>query len=178
MIWIMLLCFGPGTRSYYSTDEALATVFPEATQHQEICSSWEQVPLEVRQGLLAQTHLKDARTEGELRVFAVAGPQGPLGWAVLTEEFGKHQPMTIMVGVQPDGVVKAALLVTFRENRGSGIKHPKFQRQFNGKTREDATEVGIDIVHVSGSTISSRAMALGVRKSLFLVQGLSRVNQP
>lgn len=168
-----------GTRTYYSPEEALRAIFPDHKQHRVLWQSWEEVPTKLRQSLIQSHELQDARVEGELVVYEVLDDAGRVeGWAIMTEEMGKHQPITMMVGILPGGEVKGALLMRFRENRGYGIKHPKFQSQFAGKTQSDPIEVGIDIVHVSGSTISSRSMARAVRKALWLVDARAHAGQP
>ncbi len=178
MLFFLILFVAPGTRSYFTAEEALHKIFPEATANRVIWSQWQQVPEPLIKVLSDDPNLRDARLQGELIVYEVSGQAGIIGWAVMTEELGKHQPMTMMVGIAPDLSVQSALLMTFRENRGSGVKHPKFQQQFDGKKTSDAVEVGIDIVHVSGSTISSRSMALAVRKSLRLITQLKNVAHP
>ena len=175
LFWLLML---NGNRDFHSHDEAMLNLFPQHTQKTLVWGHWDQVPVTLKRQLEADPELRDARLEGEFEVYAVSKEHQFLGWTVLTEEFGKHQPMTIMVAIRPDYSVSGALLVTFRENRGYGIKHPKFQKQFNDKTTNDPIEVGIDIVHVSGSTISSRAMALGVRKALRVVAELNHAGYP
>jgi Na+-translocating ferredoxin:NAD+ oxidoreductase RnfG subunit len=65
-------------------------------------------------------------------------------------------------------------IVIYREARGDEVRDEHFRRQFVGKSARDACEVEQDIVAVSGATISSRAMAVGVKRALVLFDELVR----
>ena len=171
--WVWL-----GTHTFYTQAEAVQLLFPSHDRVQPIWQSWDEVPATVRQHIRDEPAIKDARLVGEFQCLQVFRGTESLGWAILTEEWGKHEAMTLMVSITPNLQVQGTLLMVFRENRGNGVKHPKFLKQFEGKTSADPIEVDIDLVHVSGSTISSRAMALGVRKSLFLIHYLTHVDAP
>ena len=62
--------------------------------------------------------------------------------------------------------------MVYRERRGDGVKRQRFLQQFNGKSSKDPIEVNSDIVHITGSTISSWSMAAGVRKAVVLLEEL------
>jgi hypothetical protein len=52
------------------------------------------------------------------------------------------------------------------------VRDPRFREQFVGKTAADPLRPGEEVVAVSGATISSRAMAVGVRRCLVLLDEL------
>jgi hypothetical protein len=52
------------------------------------------------------------------------------------------------------------------------VRDPRFRQQFVGKSAADPLRPGEEIVAVSGATISSRAMAVGVRRALILLDEL------
>lgn len=94
------------------------------------------------------------------------------GYAIFDEEPGQHLPISFAVKVSPDGVVERQEIVAYREARGDEVRDERFKRQFIGKTSHDALRAGDDIAAVSGATVSSRAMAIGVKRALVLVEEL------
>jgi electron transport complex protein RnfG len=94
------------------------------------------------------------------------------GYAVIDDENGQHLPITFAVKVSPAGVVERQEIVAYREARGDEVRDERFRKQFVGKRAEDAVRAGQDIAIVSGATISSRAMAVGVKRALVLVEEL------
>ena len=94
------------------------------------------------------------------------------GYAVFDEEQGQHLPISFAVKISPSGAVIRQEIVAYREPRGDEIRDERFRRQFAGKTSRDTLRAGEDIAIVSGATISSRAMAQGVKRALVLVEEL------
>jgi H+/Na+-translocating ferredoxin:NAD+ oxidoreductase subunit G len=97
------------------------------------------------------------------------------GYALIDEEKGEHLPITFAVKLSPDGHVVRQEVVVYREARGDEVRDDRFRRQFVGKSARDALQVDQDIVAVSGATISSRAMAVGVKRAVVLFDELLRV---
>jgi hypothetical protein len=56
----------------------------------------------------------------------------------------------------------------YRESRGGEVREQRFLRQFRGKRERDAIQVNNDIVNYTGATLSSQAIARGVKKALAL----------
>jgi electron transport complex protein RnfG len=96
------------------------------------------------------------------------------GYAIIDEEKGEHLPITFAVKLSPDGHVQRQEIVVYREARGDEVRDERFRRQFVGKSAHDACAVEQDIAAVSGATISSRAMAVGVKRALVLFDELVR----
>lgn len=94
------------------------------------------------------------------------------GYALFDDEPGQHLPITFAVKISPGGVVERQEIVAYREPRGDEVRDERFKRQFVGKTAADALCAGDDVQVVSGATISSRAMAVGVKRALVLVEEL------
>src|SRR2546430_2350451 len=80
------------------------------------------------------------------------------GYALIDDEKGEHLPITFAVKLSPDGVVERQEIVAYREPRGDEVRDDRFRKQFVGKSARDPIAAGLDIVAVSGATISSRAM--------------------
>lgn len=93
-----------------------------------------------------------------------------LGWAVVVDEIGLHEPITHLVKLDADLEVEEVRVLIFRETRGDAIKRPRFLKQFRGKSSRDRLQVGRDIDAVTGATYSSRAIVRGVRKVIGVVE--------
>jgi Na+-translocating ferredoxin:NAD+ oxidoreductase RnfG subunit len=94
------------------------------------------------------------------------------GYAFIDEEKGEHLPITFAVKLSPDGKVMRQEVVVYREARGDEVRDERFRAQFVGKSAHDAIETDQDIQAVSGATISSRAMAVGVKRAVVLFDEL------
>jgi Na+-translocating ferredoxin:NAD+ oxidoreductase RnfG subunit len=110
--------------------------------------------------------------------FFVATSNGKVdGYALIDDEKGEHLPITFAVKLSPEGKVERQEIVTYRESRGDEVRDERFRQQFVGKSARDPLAVNQDIVVVSGATISSRAMATGVRRALVLFDELIKPTQ-
>ncbi|WP_231099301.1 FMN-binding protein, partial [Streptobacillus moniliformis] len=52
------------------------------------------------------------------------------------------------------------------------VKRKRFLNQFKNKNSKDAIEVNVDIVHLTGATISSWSVTAGVKKAVVLTEEL------
>jgi len=105
--------------------------------------------------------------------FYVATSGGRIdGYAFIDEEKGEHLPITFAVKLSPQGKVMRQEIVVYRESRGDEVRDERFRAQFVGKSAADAIDTDSDIQAVSGATISSRAMAVGVKRAVVLFDEL------
>lgn len=95
-----------------------------------------------------------------------------LGYAVVAEEIGKYRPITFMVGVTPRFTVREVAVMVYRESRGGEVRRSRFLSQYRGKGLRDPLLLNRDIVNISGATLSVRALNVGVRKALLLLEAL------
>jgi len=91
------------------------------------------------------------------------------GYAIIDEEMGQHEPITFGVKLDAAGEVERLEVMVYREGYGDEIREGRFRRQFERKGPEDAIRFGEDVVAISGATISSKSMAIGVRRAVALV---------
>lgn len=91
------------------------------------------------------------------------------GFAMIDHEIGKSEPITFIVALDASGRVRTVAIMEFRETRGWEVKEPRFLRQFSGKKSGDHIRLNDDIVNLSGATLSSQAVAKGVKKTVVLV---------
>ncbi len=110
------------------------------------------------------------------RVDTVATARGPvlraqrrdslLGFATVREVRGKDQPITFLVAIDPAGRVLDVDILVYREAYGGEVAYPSWRRQFRGRTAADSVRIGKPIRNISGATISTHAVTLGVRTAL------------
>ncbi|MGM0576064.1 MAG: FMN-binding protein [Myxococcota bacterium] len=94
------------------------------------------------------------------------------GYAIIDDEMGQHRPITFGVLIDPEGRAQRLEVMVYREAHGDEIREGRFRKQFEGKTPDDPVRHGADIVAISGATISSKAMAKGVRRALAVFRTL------
>jgi len=90
------------------------------------------------------------------------------GYALVDNEKGKMEPITFLTAINTDGTVKDVEVLVYRESYGSEVHQKPFLRQYNKKKSTDPIRVGQDIKHITGATISSRAISTGVKRALII----------
>jgi hypothetical protein len=154
---------------YFSTRELLADFFRTS---KDVTYQKVEIAPEARARLVKRLGYAPARNT---YTFFVASSAGHVdGYALIDEERGEHLPITFAVKLSPAGVVERQEVVCYRESRGDEVRDARFRRQFVGKSSRDPIAANLDIVAVSGATISSRAMAVGVRRAVILFEELVR----
>lgn len=89
-----------------------------------------------------------------------------LGFAQVRNVKGKDQPITYLVAITPANVLKDIDVLVYREPYGGEVAYEPWRKQFRGKSASAPLVVGKDIRNISGATISSHSVTLGVRKAL------------
>lgn len=148
---------------YLTKDEALKIVLGEGCD-----LSYEK--RELTESDLDELKRVDAAPDGapESHVFTCRRGGEVTGYAFIDQQIGKHAPITFVVGISPSGAVTGAEVMVYREHYGSQVKGEDFLSQFAGKSGADTIRVGKDIKHISGATLSSLALAKGVRREITL----------
>ena len=157
---------------YFST-RALLTDFFRTSQN----VTYKKVELAAEQRARIKARLGYEPQKGSYTFF-VAQSNGKIdGYALIDEENGEHLPITFAVKLSPTGVVERQEIVEYREARGDEVRDLSFRKQFVGKSVADPLCPDRDIAVVSGATISSRAMAVGVKRALVLFDMFVRPGQ-
>lgn len=89
-----------------------------------------------------------------------------LGFASVRNIKGKDQPITYLVAIDPRDALKDIDVLVYREPYGGEVAYEPWRKQFRGKSTTDPLVVGKDIKNISGATISSHSVTLGVRRTL------------
>jgi Na+-translocating ferredoxin:NAD+ oxidoreductase RnfG subunit len=117
----------------------------------------------------------EARIHGALPkttyTFFVATTHGHVdGYALFDEQVGQHEPISFATFFDADGHVTRVEVVAYREPYGDGIRADRFRKQFVGRSAQSKFRPGEDIDAVSGATISSRSMCIGVERATALFE--------
>jgi Na+-translocating ferredoxin:NAD+ oxidoreductase RnfG subunit len=99
-------------------------------------------------------------------VLRIAKAGALLGFAQVRNVKGKDQPITFLVAIDSANALKDIDVLVYREPYGGEVAYEPWRKQFRGKRSTDPLIVGKDIRNVSGATISSHSVTLGVRKAL------------
>jgi thiamine biosynthesis lipoprotein len=170
-IWLTLPAFVAATDAlpaaaevYLNESQALAVVFGEnPTVHREEKT----LDAATRTRLEHTSDLEFPETSYTFFINDRGGRPG--GYAIVVNEIGKSEPITFMVGMTPEGKVADVAVMVFRENRGWEVKEKRFLNQFRGKTTKSSIRVNEDIINYTGATLSSKAVARGVKRALLLL---------
>ena|SRR5438270_5585115 len=144
-------------------EQALKIVFPKS---ESVNSETRVLTPEQRQTLEENTGLRFPEADYPTFVATTKGQTD--GYAIILNEIGKHENITFIVGVSPKGKVMEVAIMEYRESRGDEVKEQRFLSQFRGKQSSDPIRVNQDIVNYTGATLSSYAIARGVRRALAL----------
>lgn len=156
---------GPeAVKVYYTEEEALAKVFAKADSLW--ADRWSPTPEEKSD---LEGKLGWELSEEVFVIHRAREGDRDLGYAVITEEQGRFKPITFIVQVSTGGRVEMVLVMVYRESRGDGVKRQRFLKQFRKKDVDDHLRLNRDLVGVSGATMSSRALAAGVKKVLAVI---------
>ncbi len=123
----------------------------------------------------AQERLREVlgkRVDPEVGLHRIARGANALGYVLIDDQLGQHEPITYALAFDAEGTVLLHDVLVYREAFGEGIRDPRFRNQFVGKRHGDGFALGRDIKIVSGATVSSKAMAVGVRRGAAIMAEL------
>jgi Na+-translocating ferredoxin:NAD+ oxidoreductase RnfG subunit len=147
---------------YMTIDQARGLIFPQAKEYvpAPVTLSAEQVEqIEHLSGVKVRVPNQpvwEARTRDGVR----------LGWFILDQVIGKRELITYAVGINSDGKLRQFQIVEYKEYIGYQVKELKWRDQFVGKTLADPLELGVDIINISGATLSCRHVTEGLKRLL------------
>jgi hypothetical protein len=151
---------------YLSREEALRRALPGADRIVTNRVAWS----DAQRLVLGKAHGLKLRASADV----LCGYAGTnlLGYALFADEIGKHEPITFVVAIRPDGAIEGIEVAVYREHIGAGVRHPGFLGQFQGKRLGDPMRPGRDVDGVSGATLSCRAAERAAKTSLIAVKAL------
>jgi len=170
-VWLLAATAGGGSaagqETYYTPRSLLAEFFPRSQ-----LVTYKKFELSAEQRTRVEKKLGYALPKAAYTFYIAKSGETIDGYAILDDEPGQHLPITYGVKFSPRGAVERQEILVYRERYGDEVRDPRFREQFVGKTAADPLRPGEDVAAVSGATISSRAMTLGVRRCLVLLDEL------
>jgi uncharacterized protein with FMN-binding domain len=88
------------------------------------------------------------------------------GYFVVERVVGKHEYITVAIGINPNGTVKQIEIMDYRESYGYEVRDASWRAQFVGKSTSSPLQLGADIKNISGATLSSKHVTDGVKRVL------------
>jgi Na+-translocating ferredoxin:NAD+ oxidoreductase RnfG subunit len=147
--------------TYYTREALLEAFFPGADSiESHLFSPPASVAAELGYALPKSSY--------EVLVAIEAG--APIAYALIDEQVGQHEPITYAVLFDTAGTVQRVEVMVYREAYGDGVRSENFRRQFSGKNADSSLKLGRDIQVVSGATLSSRALTVGIRRDTVLLE--------
>jgi Na+-translocating ferredoxin:NAD+ oxidoreductase RnfG subunit len=145
---------------YASREEALARAFPPPAS------------VERKTYFLTETQREKASREAQSKVesalvVAYIGRRGEtlLGTAYFETHTVRTMPETLLVVVSPDGAVERVEVLAFAEPEDY-LPRSSWLRLFEGRHLDADLSVGRGLAHVTGATLTTRAIASAVRRVL------------
>jgi uncharacterized protein with FMN-binding domain len=87
-------------------------------------------------------------------------------YLVVDRVVGKHEFITIAVGINANGTVKQVEIMEYRESYGYEVRDAAWRAQFPGKSANSPLQLNVDIKNISGATLSSKHVTDGVKRIL------------
>lgn len=147
---------------YLTISQAQALCFPQATKFLE--SKLTYTPEQL--AAIEQDSGIRVRFQDQLLWKAFDAKNNFLGWFIQDRVVGKHDFIDWVLALTPDGKVKQIEILTYRETYGSEVRRDTWKSQFYGKAHGAAFKLDKDIKNISGSTLSCRHLADGVKRLL------------
>jgi uncharacterized protein with FMN-binding domain len=88
------------------------------------------------------------------------------GYFVVDRVVGKHEYITMAVGINANGTVKQIEIMDYRESYGYEVRDAAWRAQFVGKNASSPLQLNADIKNISGATLSSKHVTDGVKHIL------------
>lgn len=92
------------------------------------------------------------------------------GYALIDEEVGKVSPITFVTRINSEGKIDGVEVMVYRESHGGEVSSKRFLNQFKQKGLNEEIRLHGNIVNITGATLSSRALVVGVNRALVLWQ--------
>jgi hypothetical protein len=88
------------------------------------------------------------------------------GTFIVDQVVGKHEFITMAVGLNANGTVKQIEIMRYNESYGYQVRDARWRAQFVGKSASSPLELNVDIRNISGATLSSKHITDAVKRLL------------
>ncbi|HKP94541.1 MAG TPA: FMN-binding protein [Fibrobacteria bacterium] len=153
--------FAGGKGVFYDEESSRRELFPGAAS-----VAADTLKLDSATAAAAKSLVRQPIAEKEVVFERILSRRGPIGYIYRARERGKVELMDFAVALDTAGKVQRVLLTAYRENIGGEVGSKRFMDQFKGKSSGSALQLNRDIDGISGASLSSRAITVGVRKAV------------
>jgi hypothetical protein len=130
--------------------------------------TFRKIQLDPGQRTTVEKRLGRALPKAQYTFFVATTREHTDGYALFDEQLGQHEPISFATFFDPEGKVTRVEIVAYREPFGDGVRAERFRKQFVGRGAESTFRPGADIDAISGATISSRSLCVGVERAAVL----------
>jgi uncharacterized protein with FMN-binding domain len=88
------------------------------------------------------------------------------GTFIIDKVVGKHEFITMAMGINANGTVKGIEIMQYNESYGYEVRNASWRAQFVGKSASSPLELNGDIKNISGATLSSKHITDAVKRLL------------
>ena len=88
------------------------------------------------------------------------------GAFIVDKVVGKHEYITIAIGINANGTLKQIEIMEYKESYGYEVRDAAWRAQFVGKSAASPLQLNVDIRNISGATLSSKHITDGVKRIL------------
>jgi Na+-translocating ferredoxin:NAD+ oxidoreductase RnfG subunit len=88
------------------------------------------------------------------------------GWFIIDEVVGKHEFIPFALALDKDGAIRGIEILEYHEAYGDQIRLSAWRAQFVGKRAGAKLKLDVDIMNISGATLSCRHVTDGVKRLL------------
>jgi Na+-translocating ferredoxin:NAD+ oxidoreductase RnfG subunit len=141
---------------YMSEDQAIKSLFPQDIFKKE--------SLDLTADESAQITKKSGAEPRSSKVNVWKSPKK--NYVFIDQVLGKHEFITYAVGIDSQGKVSGIEILDYRESYGSQIKGKEWRDQFQGKDANSTLKLNDDVKNISGATLSSAHVTVGVKRIL------------
>lgn len=151
---------------YLNEKAALERCFPSSSKHEV-----KKIQLKHNEHAAIQQAVGSLIPSNNFQIFTSESQTNT--YAIISHEQGKYRPITLMTLIKDSKVVDVMVMI-YREKIGSKVRKKRFLKQFLGKDINTPLQVDYDIDGISGATVSSWAVAAGVKKGLHVAETLAK----
>jgi hypothetical protein len=157
-------------------DRTMARLFPEARDYLTVTKKvTPQVVARMERELGARL---DDSEKAEFNFYELrlrrAGKTVTVGTAMALAGKGEYGAIEVVIGLDPQGRIRAAYIQRSREKANQAIRSDSFLGQFVGKSVEDPLRFGKDLRGLDGAQRAAEAVRLTIRKMLLFERELRR----
>jgi len=146
------------------------------TQPQAIQTAFQDSPVERKTAFLTAAQIKQieslagVKTTSSIVCYYVGkGSSGPTGIAFFDRRIVRTMPVTYMVVVKPSGILDRVEILSFEEP-DDYFPTPRWLQLYRNRALNNHLEIGQDIPHITGASLTSQTMNDGIRLALATFQ--------